>query len=259
MQVRALKNCGVIFLMVIIGSCKAFKTNKLPDTDYNVFAEELIHKSNNKVRPENLLIDNASLKIEDSNGTLVRSRIYVKRDEYIFISARYLGFELMRIKITEDSVKYINRVQQSYFFGLNDDILDGIFEELFRLKEIQDFLYTGFLNDNPINRKYIRANYRLVEDKIRTEKILDTGLKLELEYNLNAYLEKIFLTDHKSGNYLQMTLQRNSKQVENISGIYYDGRNAIPWFLNIRDIRYESYNKTSFNIGKNYNKLDSIL
>jgi hypothetical protein len=64
----------------------------------------------------------ANIRI-NKNDNQVTGQLRIKRDSVIWISlSPLMGIEMVRIMITDDSVKYVNRIESEYFTGTFDHI-----------------------------------------------------------------------------------------------------------------------------------------
>jgi len=248
----------VIVLLLMLTSCKSLDVGRENKSSRSQIVENLIFKSENGYRPENFFISNGNLKISGENAANVSTRIFLKKDEFLFISGRYLGFEIFRIKFTEDSIKYINRIQRNYFYGSSENAFKGL-KNFISIKEIQELIYTGLIVDELITEKNVENLYRIIDNKLKYEKVLSTGVKLEIAYNQDIKLENLIIKDHNNGNYLVIDIIREKEDVKKLKGFYYNKNQKIPWEMEISDIKYENYEKTDFNIGDNYYELPYVL
>jgi hypothetical protein len=254
----AIKSTILILLIVIASSCKTIRINKNRDFTKLDISERIVSKSKNAYRPEYMLINNGILRIRDENNTVVRTRIFIKKDEFIFVSARYLGFELFRFMIGNDSVKYINRFQRSYYFGKNSEIAKGITESL-DITEIQELIYSGLYGINDSFKRNSTNGYRREDNRVVKETILDEGVKMQFEYDSDINLNKFTILDHRSAFYIDIGIERNSGELKEIDGTIYLNDNEIEWTLDIKEIEYKAFDKIDFRIGKDYYELPKFL
>ncbi len=239
-------------------SCKTLKINDIEDRGELAYPEVVLLKYRNAERPEHLLIPNASLKVVDENSTTIRLTIYNKKDEFVFVSGRLLGFEIFRFKLTNDSVKFINRAQRNYYFGAKKDINNGMLRTL-RLNDIQNLMYSGFLMDDNSNRSYVERNFTPKVNEITYTEFLEQGVKIEMEYDLAAFLNTILFSNHPDAMYLDMNLHREDGELNEITGSYYRNNYEIKFEFDANHIEQKSYSNVQFNLGQNYNEIRNIL
>ncbi len=249
---------ALVVLLLFVTSCKALKIRDIEERKTLSYTNAILSKYENSERPDHILVTNGSLKIKDENTTSLRLTIYSKKHELIFISGRYLGFEIFRLLLTNDSVKFINRAQQSYFFGSREEIDNNILKSI-SLEEIQNIIYTGFLVQESMGRSSIERQFKPRVDKILYDQVIDEGIKIEMEYDLAGFLEKILFSNHLDSVYLDMLLKRSDNSLENISGSYFRNNYEIKFEFDTNEIKYSPYSKIEFNIGKNYNEIRNIL
>lgn len=242
---------------VIINSCKTLNIPVKPERAKNSAVEIIEGKTRNYNYPEDMLIKNAVLKVGEEENT-IRLNIYLKKDEFIFINGRYLGFEIFRIMVGNDSVKYINRFQRTYFFGNISNLKEDLGFDL-ELIELQRFIYSGFINTELYNKNYIKTNFKAAEDGIKYNYIVEEGRKIDLLYDFAGDLEKIDVSDHVNSVYINADISRIDKEIKSLTGQYLKNNNTIMWDLEINNIENKVYNNLDFRIGKNYYELPDIL
>jgi hypothetical protein len=184
--------------------------------------------------------------------------VYLKKDKLIFINGRYMGFEVFRLMVDNDSVKFINRFQRSYYFDNTKSFLDkyGIATDLI---ELQSFIYSGFLFKDNLNTSYIRSNFKRNENVISYDYYIDTGRKLNLNYNLEGTLTKLLFSDHTKSTFVKMQMERNGGELESIKGDFINEGNTIDWILTINQLDYTNYDNLDFRIGKNYYEIQNLF
>ena len=249
---------ALIGILLLTYSCKALKIRDIEERETHSYTNAILSKYKNSKRPEHILINNGRLKIADENTTNLRLTIYSKKHDLIFISGRYLGFEVFRLLLTNDSIKFINRAQQTYFFGSREEVDNNILKSI-TLDEIQNIIYTGFLVQERMGKSSIERKFKPRVDKILYNQVMDEGIKIVMEYDLAGFLEKILFSNHPESTYVDMMLSRSENTLENISGSYFRNNYEIKFEFDTNEIKYSSYSKIEFNIGKNYNEIRNIL
>lgn len=248
----------ILITGIIFRSCKTLNISKVEERSTVSTTNIIKDRIKNLNYPDNLLLKNASLKIKDENQTSLRLTIYLKKNELIFINGRYMGFEVFRLMVDNDSVKFINRFQRTYYFDNAGKFLNkyGIATDL---TELQTFIYSGFLFKEKLNTNYIRSNFSRDEDIINYDYTIDTGRKLNLHYNLNGSLKNLLFSDHPNSIFVNMQMERNDKKLESINGDFINDGNKIDWTLTINQLDYTNYDNLNFRIGKNYYEIQNIF
>lgn len=137
----------VVFISVITASCTTtrraireplkeqgtdflFKNLKANELNYNYFSARF----------------NASLE-QDKKETAITGQIRIKRDSAIWVSVSPLmGIEMIRILITPDSIRYVNRIENTYFKGAFDYI------DLLKNSTLDFDMLQAFLTGNDFSR-----------------------------------------------------------------------------------------------------------
>ena len=77
---------------------------------------------------------------QNKNNTSFSGQIRIQRDSAIWISiSPIMGIEMVRVLITNDSVKYVNRIDKSYFTG-NFDYINTLVNSTLDYDMLQSFL-----------------------------------------------------------------------------------------------------------------------
>ncbi|MGB3946772.1 MAG: DUF4292 domain-containing protein [Bacteroidia bacterium] len=119
------RNILIVFLFsIVLLSCKQQKKiaqTPIPETKCNIDyknAKTLIsHLKSNEFKFEKL---NAKLTVEaliDSTSNSFTISLRIRKDSIIWLSISKLGIEGARVFITKDSVKFINKLNNTYFKG----------------------------------------------------------------------------------------------------------------------------------------------
>lgn len=155
------------FWLLALGSCS---TNKNASSIRNLSANHIIRE----VERNQFEFDNFetkfNVKVKGDNNIGLKGQMRMQNDSIIWISLSLkVGIEVGRMMITEDSVKFINRSNRTYF---SESI------ESFRSSGIQEFWSSGILdllqnllvgNDINFKEKYKATiednNYKLTSDK----------------------------------------------------------------------------------------------
>lgn len=155
------------FWLLALGSCS---TNKNASSIRNLSANHIIRE----VEKNQFEFDNFetkfNVKVKGDNNIGLKGQMRMQNDSIIWISLSLkVGIEVGRMMITEDSVKFINRSNRTYF---SESV------ESFRSSGIQEFWSSGILdllqnllvgNDINFKEKYKATiednNYKLTSDK----------------------------------------------------------------------------------------------
>ena len=131
---------GSIIFTLILFSCKTTRTiYKEPIKEYG--ADYLFEQ----LKSNELKFNFFSAKffidyINDMNKVSFRGQIRIKKDSLIWISfSPALGIEVARLMITNDSVKFINRINDTYFIG-DYDFVNDFLETNIDFDIIQSFI-----------------------------------------------------------------------------------------------------------------------
>lgn len=123
---------AALIIIGVMGSCKIKRsTLKKPLKEYGF--EYLYNKMNENQVSFNTLTSKFSLEYyENKSKTGLKGQLRIKSDSLIWLSfSPALGIEAARVMLTNDSVKFINRLNKTYFTGrykLLDSLLNTTVE-----------------------------------------------------------------------------------------------------------------------------------
>jgi hypothetical protein len=209
--------------------------------------------------PEFLLIENADIVLKAEGSTNAKLNFYIEKNKRIFASVKFLGFEIVRAELTNDSVKYINRLKREYYFGSVDEN-KGNLPLTYDLKLLQNFIYSGFYFDDGIRKRDFLRNFLVLEDVIQYNQIVDEGQKIVLSYDSNSVkLDKITLSDEVNDMLAEIEIERKSLGIETVKALIVLNENITSLEVSVKDITYNSYSKTEFKTGRNYTRLEKLF
>jgi hypothetical protein len=208
--------------------------------------------------PEFLLIENADIVLKAEGSTNAKLNFYIEKNKRIFASVKFLGFEIVRAELTNDSVKYINRLKREYYFGSVDEN-KGNLPLTYDLKLLQNFIYSGFYFDNGLKKRDFLRNFLVLDNMIQYKKDVDEGQKIVLNYDSNSVkLDKITLSDEVNDLLAEIDIERKNPGVETVKALFVINENITSLEVSIKEISYKSYSKTDFKTGRNYTRLEKI-
>lgn len=129
-------------LIVVFSSCKT-KQMQVEEPKKDLDAEALFSKlKENELKYENIAIRFDAEVIMDKQKNSVKGNLRIKKDSIIWISITPLaGIEAARIVFTQDSVKMINKLNNTYFLG-NYSFVNNMFNVSLNYEMIQS-LFTA--------------------------------------------------------------------------------------------------------------------
>jgi len=255
------KNIGIIFLLLLLvffNSCSKFKRLAINDAE-TVLKNEMRIKYDSKAKPQYILIENASIKIEGKETNRARINFYLERGQKLFVSIKVLGFEMIRFQLSEDSVKYINRISREYYFSQVENVKKEV-GELLNFANLENLVLTGFVSNGVLSFDNFFSNSVISGDSLRFSDELGPGQSVLCNYSLGtlqlfdlAYLDYVKQINSK------MVFDRNDYGLKSIEGIFVMKGERTKFSLDIDEIKYEKFSKTDFRIGRNYNEIESLL
>ncbi len=162
---------GFLFVVLILGSCKSLPIASVKNNDD--FSQYLF-KYYDSYNSEYFSAEQIDITVITDEAKSIKAKVYIDKGDYIFINVVFFGFEIGRLEITPDSIKFINRVEKKYFFGEFGE-LSSLLQMDLNYVQIESLLLKGLISDHPKNRKKFVAgikenadNYYVIYDKEKT-------------------------------------------------------------------------------------------
>lgn len=169
----------IAVLIILASSCKSTRSTlkkPLKEQDFNYLYAKML---------ENHLdytYINAKFSIsyqEEKNKTDLRGQIRMKNDSIIWISfSPALGIEAARILLTEDSVKFINRLNKKYFVG-EYKLIDSLINTSIDFSILQSMIVGNDLTQYDVGKYKSSIDgglYRItIQERKKIKKFLKSG------------------------------------------------------------------------------------
>lgn len=210
--------------------------------------------------PDRVLISNSEFRITGETQNSGRFTFYMEKENNIFCSVRFLGFEVIRAEITRDSIKYINRFRKQYLF----DDLEKMNQNLplpLSFDDLQRFIFTGIIyrSEKDINKFF--KSLELRSEQIYYNNILAEGKKIELIYSRDGILlNTIIIADYINDIFGELSVSRKDNETPGIIiGELINEGKSINIQVVINEIENHNYTKTDFKIGRNYTRIEKLF
>ena len=211
---------ALILFSLITVSCKSTrKTIKSPLKEYG--ADFLFLKLKENELKFNWISAKFNLDLViDKKKTSVAGQVRMKKDSVIWITlSPALGIEMARLVITTDSVKFINRINKTYFTGdypkvnafLDANIDYDVFQTLLLGNDLT------YYEDGKFRASYDSKEYHLVTaGRQKLKKYVKT-----IEDEERIYIQNIFL-DPETFKITQMKIKEVKKENKKLDATYTD-------------------------------------
>lgn len=158
-----------VFCLLSFNSCS---TNKNASSIRNLSANHIIREVERNQFEFDNLETKFNVKVKGDNNISLKGQMRMQNDSVIWISLSLkLGIEVARVMITDDSVKFMNRTNKTYFSESVDSFRDSGFGG-FESEVTMDFLQDLLVGSNTLinrNEKYKVTieddSYKLTSDK----------------------------------------------------------------------------------------------
>ena len=153
------------FWLLVLGSCS---TNKTTSNLRTLSANHILREVERNQFEFDNLETKFNVKVKGDNIIGLKGQLRMQNDSVIWVSVSLkLGIEMVRVMITEDSVKFINRIDKTYFVESVDKFQERLPSEA-TINFLQDVLVGNdiLFDDNEKFKVTIEdKNYKLSSEK----------------------------------------------------------------------------------------------
>ena len=153
------------FWLLVLGSCS---TNKTTSSLRTLSANHILREVERNQFEFDNLETKFNVKVKGDNIIGLKGQLRMQNDSVIWVSVSLkLGIEMARVMITEDSVKFINRIDKTYFVESVDKFQERLPSEA-TINFLQDVLVGNdiLFDDNEKFKVTIEdKNYKLSSEK----------------------------------------------------------------------------------------------
>lgn len=239
--------------LLVLGSCS---TNKNASSIRNLSANHIIREVERNQFEFDNLETKFNVKVKGDNNIGLKGQMRMQNDSVIWISLSLkLGIEVARVMITDDSVKFMNRTNKTYFSESIESFRDsGMvgFESEVTMDFLQDLLVGSntLINRNEKYKVTIEDNsYKLTSDK-NTFLVTPKTFKVK-SYQLSAVSGQRSAVSVKYDNFQEVNGRLLPTKIILDAGDIFD----INIEIDYSEIKVGEKLEFPFNISKKYNKI----
>jgi len=245
----------LIFLVFTAVSCKTVPLASVArDTEFRQY----LFKHSSEYSSEYFSSEQLDIKIITDDTKNLRGKISIKQGEFIYANVNILGFELGRLELSVDSVKIINRLDKSFYFGAIDE-LKSLFGVDLGYEEIESIVLKGFVIDGSENRRSFRDRVFEGPELLSYTYRTSFGAEVSSVFNIETYrISKINIVDSAAGLF-----------VSAFPGSFYEGLNYpkelrisvksrgldAEVLVGIGKISKDKFARKSFNVNAGYSEI----
>jgi hypothetical protein len=240
-------------LLILLVSCKSIPlSNVYQENDFRKFLYKSYVAEGSKYYSADL-----DIIVKNEDKRKIKGKIFLKNQEFIFANFTFLGFEIARAEISKDSIKFINRIDKSYFYGRIEDI-SSILNFNLNYFQIEMLIRKGIMVDrNDDKREFYKrisekdTGYIYHYDEDITVKSLFCKETFEL-YRLGfSFRDSIFFVDATINRYC-----KESKYPEKIDILICNKDFILEADVIVGEISKERFEKKNFLINSKYSEIE---
>lgn len=242
--------------VILLVSCRAIPfSTATNETDFPKY----LYKNLNSFPSQYISCDQINIKYDDGSVKSANLSLNIKRGDFIYANINYFGIEIGRVLLTPDSLKIINRLEKTYFFG-SIKSLNAKFGLEVSYENIESLLLKGAAIDENLTQKIVRANITENDSLYIFKSKNGADFSLISKYRKdNFYLNSLELNSGNSNKGLFVTLEINkySKTVPEklfVTIQKEDFKASIS--ADIGTINYAKFEAKSFTVNSRYSEMD---
>ena len=177
---------SIVTIVLLLFSCKIQEKDNVKLKIKPRSSKFLINKLKTNEFQFETISAKASINLTDSlnKKTSFKTHLRIRKDSAIWISITAIGLETARVIITQDSVKFINRIKKEYFLG-DFNYINKVFSTELDYQMLEALLIGNSLNFNENEKIHARV------DRKKELYYLSTEKKRKVKKGLQKVKEKI--------------------------------------------------------------------
>jgi hypothetical protein len=197
--------------------------------------------------------ENMKVNIEGNLAVSGQGKLYIVKDEFIFLTVQFMGFEINRALITQDSIYYINRLTRKYAFHSFKDIQKK-HSKYINYELAQNMVLRGLPLPGRVNSRHL-LRFMTISNNQYVFNISGDGKSISLFYDKGLQLENMTLIDTESGIRLNSSLNYKPGLIDVIlaEGIF--GGNRLKAIINFGDLSFQKISRPSMNVNRTYGEI----
>ena len=189
---------------------------------------------------------------QDKNTTNLRGQLRIKKDSLIWMSITpALGIEAARVMLTNDSIKFINRLNKTYFSG-KYNLVDSLLKTTIDYSLLQSMLVGNDLTQYDVNKFRSSVDNGLYRMTIRERRKIRKYIKLG-EIDTRVLVQQIWLYPD-TYRIARIDVKEQGKDENSKLQVYYNNYIEVDGQLFPSNIRIDITSQKSISIDLDFNK-----
>lgn len=191
---------------------------------------------------------------ENKTTTNLKGQIRIKNDSIIWLSVTpALGIEAVRVQLTNDSIKFINRLNKSYFSG-EYSLIDSLINTTIDYSLLQSMLVGNDLTQYDVNKFRSSIDGNLYKMTIRERRKIKDYIK-QGEIDTRVLVQQIWLY-HDNFRIARINVKEQGEDDNNKLKVFYSDYLEVDGQLFPAKIRIEITSTKSITVELDYNKVE---
>ncbi len=189
---------------------------------------------------------------QDKNTTNLRGQLRIKKDSLIWMSITpALGIEAARVMLTNDSIKFINRLNKTYFSG-KYNLVDSLLKTTIDYSLLQSMLVGNDLTQYDVNKFRSSVDNGLYRMTIRERRKIRKYIKRG-EIDTRVLVQQIWLYPD-TYRIARIDVKEQGKDENSKLQVYYNNYIEVDGQLFPSNIRIDITSQKSISIDLDFNK-----
>jgi hypothetical protein len=242
----------IFILLIILGHSSCSLTNRLSTDE-----KKVLHIIKDKDR-SNLLpyysFENMKVNLEGNLAVSGKGKLYIKRDDFIFFTVQFMGLEIIRTMITQDSLYYINRLERKYLFVSIKD-LQKKYTKYVNYELAQNMAVKGLPIPGGLNSRHLLRFINIADDQYIFN-LSGEGKAVSFYYDKDLQIKELRFSDTESGTQVNTTIEYSLDYIEKILADGVLGGSRLKAFIEFGVLSFEEIGRPSMNVNRTYSEIN---
>ena len=243
----------LVSLVIMGSSCKSKKHVLRTSVKEHGFSYLYARMLENQMQFDQLSAKFTMVYVDEKSKTNLRGQLRIKNDSLIWMSITpALGIEAARVKLTNDSIEFINRLNKTYFAG-KYELIDSVLNTTIDFSLLQSMFVGNDLTQYDVNKFRSSVDNGLYRMTIRERRKIKKYIK-KGEINTRVLVQQIWL-DPETFRIARIDVKEQGENENKKVQVFYSDYVDVEGQLFPSKIRVEITSNKSISIDVDFSKV----
>ena len=242
-----------VSLIIFGSSCKSKKHVLKTSIKEHGFSYLYARMLENQMQFDQLSAKFTMVYVDEKSKTNLRGQLRIRNDSLIWMSITpALGIEAARVKLSNDSIEFINRLNKTYFAG-KYELIDSVLNTTVDFSLLQSMFVGNDLTQYDVNKFRSSVDNGLYRMTIRERRKIKKYIK-KGEINTRVLVQQIWL-DPETFRIARIDVKEQGENENKKVQVFYSDYDDVEGQLFPSKIRVEITSNKSISIDVNFSKI----